>query len=64
MRRPDTDDLFSKTWSRVPHEQIVSEMMQIFTDYNVLQQDSSHVYVDAAAQAMIQSLKYYFHDQE
>jgi hypothetical protein len=57
--------LFSKAWDyHTPHEQIVNEMMQIFSDYNVLQQSSSHVYVDAAAQAMVQSLKYYFQDQE
>jgi hypothetical protein len=55
--------LCSRQWNQVPHESMMSEILQLLADYNVTYQDSAKIYVDSSGVPAIRTLKHHLGDK-
>src|SRR5215213_3869904 len=49
--------LHSEQWEHASHEDIITNVMKLLADYNILHDDSAKIYVDMSGVAAIRSLK-------
>ncbi len=56
--------LHSEQWEHASHETIINNIMEILADYNITEQESAKIYVDASGVAAIRSLKANLGDKE
>lgn len=55
--------LCSRQWNQVPHETMMSDILQLLADYNVTYQDTAKVYVDSSGVPAIRTLKHHLGDR-
>jgi hypothetical protein len=56
--------LHSEQWDHASHETIIANIMEILADYNITEQESAKIYVNASGVAAIRSLKANLGDKE